>query len=176
MAAKKKKAGAKSAARKKTASNAKSAARKKTASKKKASATKKASPRKKAPAAKKKAAAPAKATSKTKPPAKETAAGAKEPVSAAAPTPPTPPTPPTAPATTPESEGAFSALDVNLGHVFRLRPRVNTSFRQNDFLEARRTLAEKRFPSLEEAARTIADEALSRTRGSAARPEHQRRR
>jgi hypothetical protein len=76
----------------------------------------------------------------------------------------------------PKPEGAFSALEVNLGHVFGLRPRVNTSFRQNHFVEARRTLAEERFASVEEAARAVAEEALSRTRGAAARPGKERRR
>jgi hypothetical protein len=67
-------------------------------------------------------------------------------------------------------------MDVTLGHVFALRPRVNTSFRPQSFAEARRALAEERYADLGEAARAVAEEALSITREGAARPERHRRR
>jgi hypothetical protein len=59
-------------------------------------------------------------------------------------------------------KGAVRAADVNLGHVFALRPKVNTSFPQAQFLIARRELADLRYGSLEEAARAVAEKALAK--------------
>ena len=67
--------------------------------------------------------------------------------------------------------GSVTAQDVTLGHVFALRPRVNTKFRPNDFMQAKRMLREERYASLEDAARALAEEALSLTRRDARRPQ-----
>jgi len=56
--------------------------------------------------------------------------------------------------------GAVSSRAVNMGNVFALRPRVTTSFRQENFLEARRLLEDESYASLEEAARAVAERAL----------------
>ena len=61
-------------------------------------------------------------------------------------------------------------MDVNLGHVFAVRPRLNTSFRQHDFFEAKRALDEEVYSNIHEAARAVAEEALAITRGAAVRP------
>ena len=50
-------------------------------------------------------------------------------------------------------DGEVSVEPVNLGHVLALRPRVNTSFPQAEFLKAKRELAGERFGTIEEAAR-----------------------
>jgi hypothetical protein len=57
--------------------------------------------------------------------------------------------------------GKISSLAVNLGHVFALRPRVSTAFRQEDFIAARRLLEGEAYTSIEEAARAVANRALS---------------
>jgi len=67
-------------------------------------------------------------------------------------------------------------MDVTLGHIFSVRPRVNTGFRNHDLLEAKRALIDEVFSDLREAARAVAEEALSITRGDSARPEKHRRR
>jgi hypothetical protein len=59
--------------------------------------------------------------------------------------------------------GEFSSTSVNLGHVFSLRPRVSTSFRQADFLTARHLLQDESYQSIEEAARAVAEKALAMT-------------
>ena len=59
--------------------------------------------------------------------------------------------------------GSVTAKDVNLGHVFALRPRVRTSFRQPDFLRARELLSEESWESVPEAARAVAEKALELT-------------
>ena len=66
------------------------------------------------------------------------------------------------------SGGSVSSSDVNLGHVFALKPRANTSFRPNDFMAAKRALSDERYESVQEAARAVADEALGLTRGKKA--------
>ena len=71
---------------------------------------------------------------------------------------------------------SISAMDVNLGHVFSLRPRVNTSFRQNDFFAAKRALREETFESIIDAARAVAEEALALTRGEAVGADSKRHR
>ncbi len=71
---------------------------------------------------------------------------------------------------------SISTMDVNLGHVFSLKPRINTSFRQNDFLAAKRALREETFGSIIDAARAVAEEALALTRGDAAGADSKRHR
>jgi hypothetical protein len=56
-----------------------------------------------------------------------------------------------------------SSMSVNLGHVFSLRPRVSTSFRQADFLTARHLLQDEAYADIEEAARAVAEKALEMT-------------
>ena len=139
----------KTPAKKKTGKTVKSA---------KAPARKKASPSKATakPAARKTAAKPTrKATAKAAPekprrPATEPAAEA------------TPAKPPTQ-AHAEKAAGKFAASDVNLGHVFALRPRVSTTFKQADFLTARRQLEGEGWASIQEAARAVAEKALSLT-------------
>ena len=64
------------------------------------------------------------------------------------------------------SAGAgISSMAVNLGHVFALRPRISTTFRQADFLTAKHRLVDETFASIEEAARAVAEKALELTRG-----------
>jgi hypothetical protein len=60
-------------------------------------------------------------------------------------------------------KSSISATSVNLGHVFALRPRVSTSFRQADFLTARHLLQDEAYESIEEAARAVAEKALEMT-------------
>lgn len=77
--------------------------------------------------------------------------------------------PPTA-APSPKPAGAksgFSSLDVNMGHVFALRPRVPTSFRPDDFRMARQLLEEQSFANAVEAARAVAEKALELSQGDA---------
>ncbi len=148
MTAKKKSTGSSAAKTKKAAKE------RATSAKKKASAPKKkASPKKAAPKIKKAKAAATETVAREKPSTKPESAP-----------------PPDRP------EGAISSMDVSLGHIFALRPRTNTSFRPADLSQARRALATEVYADLAEAARAVAEEALSMTRGAAARPERQRRR
>ena len=62
----------------------------------------------------------------------------------------------------PKAAGTVTADGVNLGHLFALRPRVSTSFRQEDFRAAKLRLAEETYPNIREAARAVAREALER--------------
>jgi hypothetical protein len=71
-----------------------------------------------------------------------------------------------------KKKGPISAMDVNLGHVFKLR--LNSTFRQVDFLTARQQLSEETYASIEEATRAIVDKALELTHDDGAR--HGRRR
>lgn len=149
-----KKAATKTSATRKSASKktdskksaTKKAATTKTATKK--SASKKAASRKaaaKKPASKKKASAEAKpATGKAPAEAKPAA---------------TKPTP--APKA---AKGDVAAEAVNLGHIFALRPRVETSFPQDALRRAKSDLRDERYGSLEEAARAVAEKALETTR------------
>ena len=50
-----------------------------------------------------------------------------------------------------------------MGHIFSLRPRVPTSFRQDHFREARHALSEDSFKNSAEAARAVAEKALELT-------------
>ena len=76
-----------------------------------------------------------------------------------------------------KAKGGFSSLDVNMGHVFTLRPRVPTSFKPGDFQEARHILEEESYKDAPEAARAVAEKALELTHGGAvpSRKRHKRR-
>ena len=52
-----------------------------------------------------------------------------------------------------------------MGHVFGLRPRVNTSFRPDDFRTARQQLRDEPYADLPEAARAVVEKALELTHG-----------
>jgi len=64
---------------------------------------------------------------------------------------------------------AISSLNVNMGHVFALRPRPRTSFRPGDFMTAKHQLQDKAFSTLTEAAREVAERALELTHDSGSR-------
>ncbi|MGI9431255.1 MAG: hypothetical protein ACR2PQ_03530 [Myxococcota bacterium] len=91
-------------------------------------------------ASKKKTSAKKAATKEAKPPAKDAKPAAKK-----------------------AKKGTVVAKDVNLGHVFALRPRVRTSFRQPDFLRARDLLEDERYETTADAARAVALKALELT-------------
>ena len=74
------------------------------------------------------------------------------------------------------ASSTFSAADVTLGHVFKVRPKVNTSFRPPDFARAKKTLADESYETILDAARAVAEEALSLTRGEATRVNSGKRR
>jgi len=169
MAAKKK---AKSKAGKATAKKpAKKAGAKKVGTKKpaKKATAKKATARK--PAGKKAGKKAATRKAKDVPAGKQTAAAKATPQSPAA----APSKPDAAGPDRPKS--GFSSLDVNMGHVFALRPRVATSFRPDDFRLARQQLEVEAFASADEASRAVAERALELTHGDAmpGRKPHQRR-
>jgi len=159
MAAKKKSSGTK-------APKKKAAAKKKAAPKKKAAAKKKAVPKKKAPAKPKPAAKarPAVDNEKTAPAVVRRATAPKTAKTQ------------TTPKNVDRPKGSVSSMEITRGHIFAIRPRVNTGFPQNDLFEAKRALADEVYASLGEAARAVAEEALSITRGTASRPEKHRRR
>ena len=144
-----KKAGAGKAAPKKKATA------KKVGSKKKAVAKKKATAKKTAP--EKKLAAP-----RTRKAGKPTVARKPE-ARARLRTPPPAPTPSKPDTRGKKARGKVSAMEVHLGHVFSLRPRVTTSFRQADFRTARHLLQDETYASVEEAARAVAEKALDLT-------------
>jgi hypothetical protein len=75
-----------------------------------------------------------------------------------------------------ETTGSVSSTEVTLGHVFKVRPKVNTSFRPPDFARAKKALADKSYETIQEAARAVAEEALSLTRGEATRVNSGKRR
>ena len=62
--------------------------------------------------------------------------------------------------TTKKASQAVHSTAVNMGNIFALRPRVNTSFRQEHFLTARRLLEEEAYATLDGAARAVAERAL----------------
>ncbi len=172
MAVKKKSRGSstpkkKATAKKKAASGKAAPVKKKAAPKKKAAAKKKAAPEKKA-AAKKKA-APKKQSAPKKEAAPKKAAAPKQVAPAAA-------KEAAAPRKVERPKGSASSMDVTLGHIFTIRPRVNTGFRQHDLFEAKRTLVDEVYANIRDAARAVAEEALSITREAAARPTKHRRR
>ncbi len=131
----------------------KASAKKKASSKK--TSSKKASPKAKAPT--RKAASKKKAGAK-KPGSKRAAASRPEPS-------------PIAPAqrkaaakkeTSATKSGALS-MQVTMGHVFALRPRVITGFRPDDFRRARQLLADEPYANIQAAARSVAERALELT-------------
>jgi hypothetical protein len=63
----------------------------------------------------------------------------------------------------------ISSLSVNMGHVFALRPRTNSSFRPGDFMTAKHQLQDESYASLPEAARAVAERALELTHDSGSR-------
>ena len=60
--------------------------------------------------------------------------------------------------------GSASSLTVNLGHVFALRPRVETSFKAGDLDAAKHFLREESYSTIEDATRAVAEKALELTR------------
>jgi len=58
------------------------------------------------------------------------------------------------------AESTGTAADVNLGHVFALRPRVEASFGPEHLRRAKDQLAGQTWASLPEAARAVAEKAL----------------
>ncbi len=67
----------------------------------------------------------------------------------------------------PAKKSGFSSLDVNMGHVFALRPRIETSFRPDDFRTARQRLEGESFKDASEAAGAVVQKALELTHGDA---------
>jgi hypothetical protein len=63
-----------------------------------------------------------------------------------------------------KTKDQVSSMSVNLGHVFSLRPRVSTSFRQADFLTARQLLQDESYEDIEAATRAVVEKALEMTR------------
>ena len=70
-------------------------------------------------------------------------------------------------AATKEAKSGFSSLEVNMGQVFGLRPRVATSFRPDDLRVARQQLGDESFDTAEAAARAVAEKALELSHGDA---------
>jgi hypothetical protein len=66
-------------------------------------------------------------------------------------------------AATAKPAGKVLATSVNLGHIFALRPRVETSFRPIHMQQAKHQLVSEAFDSIEDAARAVADKALEST-------------
>jgi hypothetical protein len=147
VAAKKKAAAKKQATPGKAAAKKQAAPKKKVAAKKKASAAKQAAPDKKAVTKKD---SMAKKATVAKPP-------------------------PTPPKREPPS-GSVSSMDVSLGHVFSIKPRLNTSYRRDDFHQAKIALKDEVYEDLRSAVIAVAKEALALTRGSANKPQFQKRR
>jgi hypothetical protein len=73
------------------------------------------------------------------------------------------------------ASGEGASIRINLGHIFELRPRVNTSFRPGDLNTAKHFLRDESYASLEEAARAVATKALELSHKGAA-PKAPRRR
>lgn len=62
-----------------------------------------------------------------------------------------------------------SSLSVNMSHVFSLRPRANTSFKQGDFQKAKHELQDTSYKTIHEAALAVAERALELTHESGSR-------
>jgi hypothetical protein len=60
--------------------------------------------------------------------------------------------------------GSVSSLAVNLGHIFALRPRVETSFKPGNLETAKHFFRDGSYATIEEAARAVAEKALELTR------------
>jgi hypothetical protein len=67
----------------------------------------------------------------------------------------------------PAAKSGFSSLAVNMGHVFALRPRVGTAFRQLDFHAARQRLEGESFKNAADAARAVVEKTAELSRGDA---------
>ncbi|MBW2241392.1 MAG: hypothetical protein JRH01_05345 [Deltaproteobacteria bacterium] len=61
-------------------------------------------------------------------------------------------------------EKGASVKDVHMGHIFALKPRVDKSFRQDDFRKAKEMLVDEAYESPAAAARALAEKALELTR------------
>jgi hypothetical protein len=62
-----------------------------------------------------------------------------------------------------------SSIGVNRGHLFALRPRVDTAFPPGDFDTAKHFLRDESYASIEEAARAVAEKALELTHQGSSR-------
>jgi hypothetical protein len=70
-----------------------------------------------------------------------------------------------------------SSLVVNLGHIFALRPRVETSFKPGNLNTAKHFFRDGSYSTIEDAARAVAEKALELTReGSGGRGSKSKRR
>jgi len=69
------------------------------------------------------------------------------------------------PAEKPKKEAAAGVRSnqVVLAHLFALRPRVATSFKPDDFRQAKQRLEDESYASIQEAARAVAEKALELT-------------
>ena len=65
---------------------------------------------------------------------------------------------------------------VSLCDVFSRKPRLNTGFRMDDCHQAKSALKDEVYEDLRSAVIAVAEEALSLTRGSASKPQFQKRR
>jgi hypothetical protein len=74
------------------------------------------------------------------------------------------------------ARGKVSSIGVNLGHIFALRPRVNTAFPPGDLNTAKHFLRDKSYANIEEAARAVAEKALELSHKGPPRRVSQRRR
>jgi hypothetical protein len=152
MAARKK--NAKKAPAKPTKAAGKKTSRAAAPSKKKAASRKQAPAKKPAPRAARPKAAPA-------------AQPAAKPVAVPALPAPRPPAPP--------ATGAVGADEVLLGHVMALRPRIHVGFRPSAFGDAKRALADRRFATIQDAARAVAEKAIEISNESSPRSPFDRR-
>ncbi len=75
-----------------------------------------------------------------------------------------------------KAPAGVTAAQVNLGHIFALRPRVSTSFPPERLRRAKDLLAEESWASIQEAARAVAEKALETTREAARKPIGRKRR
>ena len=72
-------------------------------------------------------------------------------------------------------KAGVSALDVNMSHVFSLRPRVATSFKAGDLSTAKHRLKEETYKDIQQAARAVAEKALALTHEASRRGGSKRR-
>jgi hypothetical protein len=68
------------------------------------------------------------------------------------------------PGTEKATAGSVSSLAVNLGHIFALWPRVETSFKPGNLETAKHFFRDDSYATIEEAARAVAEKALELTR------------
>jgi hypothetical protein len=74
-------------------------------------------------------------------------------------------------------KSGFPVADVNMGHIFALRPRVAPSFRPDDLRLAKQHLEDETFKTSADAARAVAEKALEMSQEGAVpgRKKHERR-